>query len=52
MQTDLTYIVQDGVEYVIFQELGTSRAAAQPFLVPAVEAFTQRYQDAFKVLFE
>ena len=52
METDLLYIVQDGVEYGIFQELGTSKMAAQPFLIPAVEAFTQRYQDAFKVLFE
>jgi HK97 gp10 family phage protein len=32
------YWVADGVEYGIYQELGTSRMAAQPFLVPAVEA--------------
>jgi len=29
--------VQDGVEYGIYQELGTSRMAAQPFMVPAAE---------------
>lgn len=31
------YWVADGVEYGIYQELGTSRMAAQPFMVPAVE---------------
>lgn len=31
------YWVQDGVEYGIYQELGTYKMAAQPFLVPAIE---------------
>lgn len=31
------YIVADGVEYGIYQELGTKRMAAHPFLIPAVE---------------
>jgi HK97 gp10 family phage protein len=31
------YWVQDGVEYGIFQELGTSKMAAHPFMVPAME---------------
>ena len=31
------YYVEDGVEYGIHLELGTSRMQAQPFLVPAVE---------------
>lgn len=31
------YIVKDGVEYGVFQELGTSKMAAHPFMVPAVE---------------
>ena len=52
MEGDLTYIVQDGVEYGIFQELGTSRMAAQPFLVPAIEAWAQRFQNAFAELFK
>lgn len=30
--------VTDGVEYGIYQELGTSRIAARPTFVPAVEA--------------
>ena len=32
-----TYWVKDGVEYGIYQELGTSKMAAHPFLVPAME---------------
>lgn len=35
---DGLYHVQDGVEYGIYQELGTSKMAAQPFLVPSVES--------------
>jgi HK97 gp10 family phage protein len=48
----LTFTIQDGVEYGIFQELGTSKMAAQPFLVPAVEAWTQRFLAAFSELFK
>jgi len=33
----LLRIVFDQVEYGIWQELGTSRMAAQPFMVPAIE---------------
>lgn len=36
-KSDNEYWVADGVEYGIFQELGTSKMSAQPFLVPAVE---------------
>lgn len=36
--SDNLYRVQDGVEYGLFQELGTSRMAAHPFMKPAVEA--------------
>jgi HK97 gp10 family phage protein len=32
-----TYIVGDGVEYGIYQELGTCKMAARPFLIPALE---------------
>jgi HK97 gp10 family phage protein len=31
------YQVHDGVEYGIYQELGTYKMAAHPFLIPAVE---------------
>jgi len=37
--------VQDGVEYGIYQELGTSRMAAQPFMVPAVEIVSGNLND-------
>ncbi len=40
------YIVSDGVEYGVFQELGTSRMAAHPFLVPAFEMVVRRLQNA------
>lgn len=52
MENDLTFIVQDGVEYGVFQELGTSKMAAQPFVVPAVEKDEQAFLDAFKELFK
>jgi HK97 gp10 family phage protein len=32
------YWVADGVEYGIYQELGTYKMRAQPFMVPATEA--------------
>ena len=37
--------VSDSVEYGIFQELGTSRNPAQPFMVPAVEAESRNVSD-------
>lgn len=43
--------VHDGVEYGIYQEFGTSRMAAHPFLVPAVESIRQWYKDQWKELF-
>ena len=49
---DLTFRVQDGVIYGVFQELGTSKMAAQPFLVPAVEAFREKFLAAFGSLFK
>lgn len=42
------YWVQDGMEYGIYQELGTSRMAAHPFMVPAVEAVSRFIADKFK----
>ena len=32
-----TYIIADGVDYGIYQEFGTHKMAAQPFLIPAFE---------------
>lgn len=34
---ELLYLVFDQVEYGIWQELGTARMPAQPFMTPAVE---------------
>lgn len=39
-----TYWVADGVEYGIYQEFGTSRMAAQPFMVPAVEQVSKDFE--------
>ena len=47
----LNFIVQDGVKYGVFQELGTSRMAAHPFMVPAVEHRTNGFFSAFAELF-
>ena len=52
MTGDLTFTVQDGVEYGVFLELGTSRMAARPFMLPALEAWRQRFENAFSELFK
>lgn len=52
MDGDMTFTVQDGVEYGIFQELGTHKMAAQPFLIPAIEEWADRFQAAFAELFK
>ena len=41
-------IVADGVEYGLYQELGTVKMAAQPFMVPAVERVRPGFEQAFK----
>ena len=46
------FIIQDGVEYGIYQELGTSKMAAQPFMVPALEKWREAYLAAFAGLFK
>ena len=46
------YTIQDGVEYGVYQELGTSRMAAQPFLIPAIESLTNAFLNAFAGLFK
>jgi HK97 gp10 family phage protein len=52
MTGDMTFTVQDGVEYGVFQEFGTSRMAAQPFMTPAIETWRDRFFAAFEGLFK
>jgi HK97 gp10 family phage protein len=52
MTGEMEYTVKDGVSYGVFVELGTSRMAAHPFLVPAVEKWAQPFISAFKELFK
>lgn len=52
MIADLTYRAQDAVDYGLWQELGTSRMASHPFLVPAMEAWRQKFFNAFSELFK
>jgi len=39
-------VVADGVEYGAYQEFGTSKMAAQPFMRPAIEAVRGPFQKA------
>ena len=41
-------VVADGVEYGLYQEMGTHRMAAHPFMRPAVEAVRAGFTKAFK----
>ena len=52
MSGELTFILQDGVEYGVFQEFGTSRMAANPFMTPAVEKWSDKFLKAFEGLFK
>jgi hypothetical protein len=47
----LRFRIQDGVTYGIFQELGTSRIAAQPHVVPAIEDAEDELTKAIEDLF-
>jgi HK97 gp10 family phage protein len=47
----LRWWVHDGVEYGIYQELGTSRMSAQPFLIPAVEAVRPAWDRKWREFF-
>lgn len=38
MEGELRYVMQDGVNYGVHNEFGTSRMPAHPFFIPAVEA--------------
>jgi len=40
--------VHDGVEYGVFQELGTDKMAAHPFMRPAIEANRRSFEQAFR----
>lgn len=42
-QDDTIYVVGSSVEYAIYQELGTSKMSAQPYLRPAAEAVSARF---------
>ena len=46
------YRVADGVEYGIYQELGTYKMAAHPFLIPALKTAIQQIYDAVAREFE
>ena len=64
MVDELTYRIQDGTEYGIFQELGhVTRQAegsynvrnfvpARPFITPAVEQWRNKFLKAFSELFK
>ena len=52
MTDDLTFTVSDGVEYGVYQEFGTSKMAAQPFMRPAIEKWRERFLTAFSELFK
>lgn len=47
----LEWLVHDGVDYGIYQELGTSRMQAQPFVVPAVEGYRTKFSHVWGPLF-
>lgn len=48
---ELLWWVADGVEYGIYQEYGTWKMAAQPFMVPAVERAQKQYTALWVALF-
>ncbi len=52
MIEEMIFRVQDATEYGIFQELGTSKMSARPFMFPALEAYRQRFINAFSELFK
>jgi len=45
------YWVADAVNYGIYNELGTSRMSAHPFMKPAVEKVQQYLADLYRKLF-
>lgn len=51
-QSQFAWIVRDGVEYGIYQELGTHKMAAHPFMVPAIEAEAKHWEDEWRRLIQ
>lgn len=47
-EDSLTWIVGDGVNYGVYQELGTHKMPAHPFLVPATEAVRPSFLGALR----
>lgn len=47
-QTPLLFEVGTNVEYAAFVEFGTSKAAAQPYLEPAIESARVQYPNLIK----
>ena len=52
LEKPLVFILQDGVTYGIHLELGTSKMAAYPFVIPAIKWGEKDYINAFKDLFK
>jgi HK97 gp10 family phage protein len=52
MTGEMTFTVSDGVEYGVYQEFGTSKMGAWPFMRPAIEKWAARFQAAFSELFK
>lgn len=52
MIAELTFRLQDGCDYGVYQEFGTSRMAAHPFMVPAIETWREKFLNAFGDLFK
>jgi HK97 gp10 family phage protein len=52
MTGDMTFTISDGVEYGVYLEFGASRMAAYPFMVPAIEAWRERFLAAFSECFK
>jgi HK97 gp10 family phage protein len=47
----MTAYVAPGVNYAYFQEFGTSKMAAHPFLTPAVEKADEDFEKYMKQIF-
>lgn len=52
MISDMTFEASDGVEYGVWNEIGTSKRAAKPSLTQAVEFWREKFLNAFSELFK
>lgn len=50
-QSPFMYFVMDGVHYGVYQEFGTYKMRAQPFMTPAVEKNREAILSSFRGLF-